>query len=147
VGVVVSRTVVRVQFHLRTFRSRQALYEAIDKIPYTLGSTNTAHALKTMRTRMFQAANGDRSGVPNVAIIVTDGVSNINADRTIPEAELARAEGIHIYAIGIGLADSTELDSIVSVPVVENRFAVLDFNDLRNLRNSLYAAYCGVSSE
>ena len=67
------------------------------------GSTNTADSIEAMRNEMFTAENGDRPDVRNMAIIITDGVSNINSRRTIPEADLAKEEGIHIYTVGIGL--------------------------------------------
>ena len=142
VGVIIYSTEDHVQFNLNTYRNKVALFQAIDYIPYRYGSTNTADALNTMRTQMYTAANGDRPGVPNVAIVITDGVSNINSRRTIPEAEQARAEGIHIYAIGIGLTDTTELDGIASQPASENSFAVQEFSELRNLRDTLFSAFC-----
>ena len=97
VGIIIYSTEDHVQFNLNTYQNKVALFEAIDYIPYRYGSTNTADALNTMRTQMFTAANGDRPGVPNVAIVITDGVSNINSRRTIPEAEQARAEGCLLY--------------------------------------------------
>ena len=49
--------------------------------------TNTAHGLHLMRTLVFDPRNrgvgGDRIDVPNVALIITDGASNVDADRTI----------------------------------------------------------------
>jgi collagen type VI alpha len=111
-------------------------------MPYRHGSTNTADALKTMRTQMFTQANGDRPDVDNICIVVTDGVSNINSRRTIPEAEQARADGIHIYAIGIGLTDTKELDGIANKPVEENRFAVQEFSELRDMRLKIFSALC-----
>ena len=83
---------------------------AIDAIENRFGSTNTADAIELMRTELYTADNGDRYGVPNVAIIVTDGVSNINSRLTIPEARQARAEGIHIYTVGIALSNTIEID-------------------------------------
>ena len=142
VGMIIYSTEDHLQFHLNGYRNKIDLYTAIDDIPYRHGSTNTADALQTMRTQMFTAANGDRPGVPNVAIVITDGVSNINARRTIPEAESARADGIHIYAIGIGLTDTTELDGIASKPVAENSFNVQEFSGLRNLRHKVFSALC-----
>ena len=91
---------------------------------------------------MYTPQNGDRPGVDNICIVVTDGVSNINSRRTIPEAEQARAEGIHIYAIGIGLTDTTELDGIASKPVEKNRFAVQEFSELSTLRDEVFAGFC-----
>jgi Mg-chelatase subunit ChlD len=142
VGVLIYSTEVHLQFQLNTYRTKGQIFDAIDQIPYRYGSTNTADGLKTMRTQMYTAVNGDRPGVPNICIVVTDGVSNINSRRTIPEAEQARAEGIHIYAIGIGLTDTTELDGIASKPVDENRFAVQEFSELRSLRDKVFAAFC-----
>ncbi|KAK0067184.1 collagen alpha-1(XIV) chain, partial [Biomphalaria pfeifferi] len=147
VGVVIYNDADYVQFQLNTYAKKADVYNAIDDIPcryrYSLYSTNTADALKTMKSVMFTAGNGDRSDVDNVAVVVTDGVSNINSRRTVPEAEQARAEGIHIYAIGIGLTDTKELDGIASKPVDENRFAVQDFKELRDLRHKVISALCG----
>ncbi|XP_025106489.1 collagen alpha-3(VI) chain-like isoform X11 [Pomacea canaliculata] len=143
VGVVIYSTEVFIQFQLNSYSSKAEVFNAIDNIPYRHGSTNTAGGLQAMRSQMFTPANGDRANVPNIAIVVTDGVSNINSRRTIPEAEQARAEGIHIYAIGIGLTDTTELDGIASKPVDENRFAVQEFSELRVLRDKVFAAFCG----
>ena len=118
------------------------MFAAIDNIPYIYGSTNTADALKTMRNRMFTLRNGDRPDVPNLVILITDGVSNINAQRTIPEAKRARDAEIHIYAIGIGLSDTRELDAIASVPASENSYAVQDFDELRGLDKRIFSAIC-----
>ena len=69
----------------------------MDSIPYIYGSTNTADSLKTMREQIFNPARGDRPDAPNIAIILTDGVSNINPRRTIPEAETARDQVVTLY--------------------------------------------------
>ena len=147
VGVIIYSTEDHLQFNLNEYSDKPSLYDAIEFMPYRYGSTNTADALKTMRTVMFTPENGDRPDIPNVAIVLTDGVSNINSRRTIPEAEQARAEGIHIYAIGIGLTDETELDGIASKPVDENRFRVQEFSELRDLRGKIFAALCASQFE
>ena len=64
--------------------------DAVDNIPYIYGSTNTADSLKVMREDIFNPARGDRPDAPNIAMILTDGVSNINSRRTISEAETSR---------------------------------------------------------
>jgi hypothetical protein len=43
-----------------------------------------------MRTEMFTARHGDRPEADNVAIVMTDGVSNINQYKTVPEADECR---------------------------------------------------------
>ena len=142
VGLVIYSTGVYVQFQMNTYRTKDEVFDAIDLMPYRYGSTNTADALQTMRTEMFTRQNGDRPDVPNICVIVTDGVSNINSRRTIPEAEQARDAGIHIYAIGIGLKDTSELDGIASRPIEKNRFAVQEFSELRVVRDQVFASVC-----
>ena len=142
VGVIIYSTEDHLEFNMNTYNTKVNVLTAIENIPYRYGSTNTADALLTMRSEMFTAGNGDRAGVPNVAIVITDGVSNINSRRTIPEAEQARAEGIHIYSIGIGLTDTQELDGIASRPVEENRYSVQEFSELRTLRDDIFHALC-----
>ena len=55
-----------------------------------------------MHEEMFTFANGDRPGVPNLGIVITDGVSTINKYDTIPQAYAARRDGIAMFAIGVG---------------------------------------------
>ena len=53
-----------------------------------------------MRSQQFIEANGDRPGVPNVAILITDGASNVNEQNTIPAAQYAKEKGITIFRWG-----------------------------------------------
>lgn len=142
IGAVLYSSDVKIQFHLNAFQTKQEVIDAVLQIPYIYGSTNTYGGLNTMRTVMFTAENGDRPSVANIAILLTDGVSNVNAYDTIPEAVKARDAGIHIYAIGIGLTDTTELSQISSLPVDENMFIVTDFNELSNLKERIFDQYC-----
>ena len=141
VGVITYSTDVHIEFRMNEYTTKSQVFDAIEQIPYRHGSTNTADALKVMK-KMFTPEYGDRPAVKNIAIVVTDGVSNINARRTIPEAESAKALGIHIYAIGIGLADTRELDGIASLPVEENRFIVKDFSELSTLSKRIFLTVC-----
>ena len=147
VGVLTYSSDVRIQFHLNEFESKREVLAAIDKIPYRYGSTNTAEALRTMNTVMFHGRNGDREDAPNMAFVVTDGVSNINSYKTIDAAEAAKKAGIHIYAIGIGLADTRELNKIASVPISQNRFIVREFDELDRLQTKLFEKICPGKSQ
>lgn len=139
VGVVIYSTKVSIQFQMNQYIGQKgALYKAIDNIPYEYGSTNTYGGLNIMRTQMFLSAVGDRPDVKNYCILITDGVSNINARRTIPEAVKARDDNIHMYVIGIGLTDTKEIDGIASPPVEENRFTVQEFSELKNMRDQVF---------
>ena len=55
---------------------------------------------RTLRTVVFNPANGNRFNVLDTAIVITDGQSNINSSQTIPEAELLQQE-VDVYVIGV----------------------------------------------
>jgi collagen type VI alpha len=140
IAIITYSTEVRVEFDLRTYHTKDELLAAVDRIKYIYGDTNTAGALKTMRTRIFSTVKGDRERVPNVAVIVTDGESNINHTETIPEAKLARQAGIEIYAIGVGVSKVEELNGIAGKP--ENRFDIEKFEQLEYNLDSVYKSLC-----
>ena len=87
---------------MNTFTSKEDVLQAIDLLRYLAGKTNTAAALNLLRTQMFTPANGDRLDIPNFAIVVTDGQSNVDRENTLPEAILARAAGIQIIVVSVG---------------------------------------------
>ena len=85
---------MRVQFSLGRHASKESLLEAIEAIPYEYGTTNTADAFKALRTEVFSKSHGDRKKVPNVAVLITDGNSNINVKRTYKEANRSKRRGM-----------------------------------------------------
>ncbi|XP_052235807.1 uncharacterized protein LOC127847743 isoform X2 [Dreissena polymorpha] len=142
VGINLYNTEVQIEFHLNRYRTSRDTLAAVDRIPYIKGSANTADALKSMSEVMFSPANGDRPDAPNVCILLTDSVSNINIRRTIPEAVAARAKGIHLYVIGIALQDTREVDAIASPPAADNSFHVETFDQLKGLHKTIFSASC-----
>ena len=118
IGVVRYGSSSSVQFSLNTYMTNESLLQAIATIPYTGGSTNTADAILTC-IQQFNTSYGARprsSGIPRIAIVVTDGRSNSQA-ATIAAAKLAHSEKILSYAVGIGNnVDKTELAAIASDP-------------------------------
>lgn len=71
VGIMVYSSQVHQIFQLRTHRYLQQVLQAVDKIEFIPGLTNTTGALNVMRTEMFSPRNGDRADVPNYAIVLT----------------------------------------------------------------------------
>lgn len=142
VAVAIYSSSVAIQFELDDFTIKTDIIRAIDKIPYIYGSSNTYQALRTMRTQMFKTRKGDRDGVQNYAILVTDGVSNINEKQVAQEAKNARAENIHIYAVGIGLYDTSELVAIATPPANKNSFVVENFDKLLDVPKKMFKGNC-----
>ncbi|XP_062587342.1 collagen alpha-6(VI) chain-like isoform X4 [Saccostrea cucullata] len=146
VGIATYSTGARIEFNLKDYTNKNDLLKAVDNISWQYGSTNTADALLLMHDTMFTAVNGDRADVPNICIVVADGLSNINYGRTIPEADAARKKGIHIYAVGVGLHDLSEVNGIANKPSSRNAFSVNNFDELEGLNNTIFESVCAVTT-
>ena len=118
VGVVQYSSIASVQFSLKTYMTNASLLQAIANIPYTGGDTNTADAILTciQQFSTFYGARPRSSGIPRIAIVVTDGRSN-SRPATIAAAQMVHSRNILSYAVGIGNnVDMTELSAIASDP-------------------------------
>lgn len=122
------------------------LATAVRNIGFVGGETNTSGALKELQSVQFQQVNGDRPGVPNVAILITDGIANVDVNETIPSALSARAAGIDIIVVGItNQTDENEIRSISSLPQQRNQnyFLSVDFANLdTEIRSTLVRETC-----
>jgi len=76
VGLVTYSTNVGTGFNLSAHSSVASVQAAISSLTYSGGGTNTAAALAHVRTTMLTSAAGDRSNVPNVVVVLTDGQSD-----------------------------------------------------------------------
>jgi hypothetical protein len=133
------------QFGLNAYNTTAALEKAIDAVTFTAGSTNTGAALEMLRLTGF---NNERPGVPNIAIVITDGLSS-DPDSTKLQARLAKAGNI-LIAIGVGnQVDQTELSNIGSVdkdtgvPLV---YQVTSYQDLQTVQNTIVKIACNVAA-
>ena len=54
-----------------------------------------------------------RDGVKKTILVITDGHSNILNETTIPEADLARQDGIVVYVVGM-LSENMSLVSLLT---------------------------------
>ena len=88
-------------FYLTSFAIKSDMINAIRNIQYDGGGTNTAGGLQLMRTEIFSHANGDRVGVQNVAIVITDGDPD-NLMAVISEVVAVKRAGIRIVGVAVG---------------------------------------------
>ena len=112
------------------------------RTPYTYGMTNLYSALSRLRNDILTEEHGDRPTVQNVALIITDGRSNLNTRLTTGEARQLKAAGLAIAGIGVKLYDLRELTSVVSDPVDRFMVTVDDFEDLEPLGPKLAFGLC-----
>ena len=74
--------------------------------------------------------------------IITDGLSNINSEATIPEAEYAKEQGIHIVSVGVNIANDWELRGMASEPADANVFKVNTYQELSEISDKLIDLSC-----
>ncbi|KAK2165643.1 hypothetical protein LSH36_47g02029 [Paralvinella palmiformis] len=141
VGVLTYSDEANIKIQLNEYNSTRSIINAMN-LPYTGGTTNTAEALRVLRTEMFVAERGDRPDAINIAVVVTDGKSN-NRKRTLEEAVATRKAGIHIVVIGVGSSiEEEELRGIATDPDDDNVFIVKDFYALTKVLTPLLTSVC-----
>ena len=135
----------RTIFSLQTYSTKAEILTAIERTDYTTGGAFTADALRMMREEIFDTDRGDRSTAPNKCIFITDGMSNIIPQETIPEAKRADSAQIHTFAIGVGLADQSEITKIASDDL--SLFLVKSYADLGDLSDVVLDRLCAHDPE
>jgi len=55
----------------------------------------------TFPKEIFNDTKGDRSDVPNVAILITDGVPNLDVDQLSGEVDIIKSLDIRIVGVGV----------------------------------------------
>ncbi len=106
--------------------------------------TNTSGGLREMMNSQFTPSR-DRADFPNIAIVITDGESNLDQIQTIPDAVQARAEGIEIVTLGItDLVNLDEVRLMSSLPQEENKnwFRIESFQVLNSVSMAVRDAAC-----
>ena len=143
VGVVPFSTSARTLFHLDDYSTSEDVQKAIDDMPYGGGHTNTSGAIRIMMSDLFNGTRGDREHVADIAIVVTDGESNRDPNRTIPEADLAKQSGVTFFVIGVtDLINEQEVKAIASDPDSEHYFNSPDIQYLENLLFQILKHVC-----
>uniref|UniRef100_A0A8C7CZA0 VWFA domain-containing protein n=1 Tax=Oncorhynchus kisutch TaxID=8019 RepID=A0A8C7CZA0_ONCKI len=112
VGVVKFSDTPALEFDLTTYPDKPSVEKAVDGIIQLGGGTKTGLALNSMGPH-FDRAKATRSNkVREYLIVITDGESE---DNVKDQAAKLRAQGITIYAIGVKLANDTQLLEIAGI--------------------------------
>ena len=142
VGVFTFSNDAKLEFGLKTYNTNEDIIKAIDAIPQYFGNTNTAAALRAVTRQGFTKTGGDRENIPNVAVLITDGIANVDIDQTLPESKIVKSEGIYLYAFAIKLRAHSDFRKIASLP--SNRTAVFlpNFKSLVSYSPSFMQTLC-----
>uniref|UniRef100_A0A8D2APN1 Matrilin-2 n=1 Tax=Sciurus vulgaris TaxID=55149 RepID=A0A8D2APN1_SCIVU len=142
VGLLQYSTQVRTEFTLRNFNSAKDMKKAVAHMKYMGKGSMTGLALKHMFERSFTQVEGARplsTRVPRVAIVFTDGRAQ---DDVSEWASKAKANGITMYAVGVGKAIEEELQEIASEPTDKHLFYAEDFSTMGEISEKLKKGIC-----
>lgn len=134
IGVVKFSDTAVPSIYLNQYPDNDLLDRAISTLELTGGETNIAEALNVTRTVMFSPLHGARTGVPMLAILMTDGRANRNAERTLVEANLLRDEGVQLFCVGM----TNNID--------EKQLHQLSNLTNRTISTSVNSVFCSASS-
>lgn len=85
------------------FTSRRDTVGKLGEIPFEAGMTNTQKALETCRKELIlNSGRGARAGYRKRVLLVTDGQSNVQKQKTLFEAFKVKLTGTQIFVIAIG---------------------------------------------
>jgi len=155
VSVVTFGDKPKMHFNLRAHDSLQDLQALLKDVGRNRHTTDIAGGLQMARNTVFKWSRGDRSGVPNVCVVMTDGQSAPwDKTNTRAKAREARNAGIEVFAVGVGSAvDATELNDITGSSdhvVLVNSFNSLgDQSTLSRLHRAVFSkcTLCSVSEK
>ncbi|XP_028621596.1 matrilin-2 isoform X3 [Grammomys surdaster] len=142
VGLLQYSTQVRTEFTLKGFSSAKDMKKAVAHMKYMGKGSMTGLALKHMFERSFTQVEGARplsTRVPRVAIVFTDGRAQ---DDVSEWASKAKANGITMYAVGVGKAIEEELQEIASEPTDKHLFYAEDFSTMGEISEKLKQGIC-----
>ncbi len=149
VGAVVFSEQVNLVFSLDRYTDADSVKNAINSIPYMGQTTNTPEGLRVTREQCFNAGNGDRPDILNLAIFISDGVPfpPNRRDPALREAEDLKNEGVSVVAIGVTDVIDVDLLRAISSPPQEeglNYFLATDFTALETIRQAVGRGTCDV---
>ena len=122
-------------WNLLRYSDRDNLIAAINNIPYIGGTTNTQDGLNYARTQIF-VPSGDRPGVTNLAIVITDGVSNVETASLPREAQALRDNAL-VIAVGVTNAVNEDELNLIASEDSRGRNYVLRVTDFRQLASQI----------
>lgn len=142
IGLLTYNTRANVEFFLGQYHSKRTIIKAIRRTRFPKGGTNTADGILRARRTMFRKKNGDRLDVPNVLVVVTSALSDVNPHRTIPQASAAKEDGIKVFTVGVDLPNLREVNAISSQPLSNHRILVENFDLLDDATAVLSYYFC-----
>ena len=144
-GLVTFSTSARILFGLDQHADIHSLQETIGALQYPGGYTNTRSALLLayylLNPSLGWGARPLTQGFPRIAILITDGKSNVGGPISNAAISLHNS-GVQVYTVGIANYDISELLEIASDPDALHVFLLNSFNDAAGFVDFLSFTTC-----
>ena len=102
VGLINYGNRAKVEFQLDEYYSRSELKYAVASVPWKDQKTNTSGALWKMSYDVFTHEHGDREDAANIALLITDGESNLDEDLVPQYSDIAK-QTAEMFVIGVSM--------------------------------------------
>uniref|UniRef100_A0A4W5P3T0 Collagen alpha-1(XII) chain n=1 Tax=Hucho hucho TaxID=62062 RepID=A0A4W5P3T0_9TELE len=129
----------KTEFKLNTYQDKGRTLAALQLVRYMGGNTKTGAALKHVGEKVFTSDNGMRKHVPKVLVVVTDGRSQ---DEVQKSASNLIHSGYSVFVVGVADVDMAELRNIGSKPSERHVFVVDDFDAFTKIQDNLITFIC-----
>ena len=131
-----------VNFNLDVYETQRELLAALS-FPGYGGKTNAADALRLSYREVFNGRGGDRDGVDNIVVMITDGRSTEQASNTRREAEQAKNRDIEIYVVAVGPEPNmSEINDMASDPDSDHVIEARRPEDVESAASDLLNKLC-----
>ncbi|XP_051576874.1 collagen alpha-6(VI) chain-like [Myxocyprinus asiaticus] len=146
IGLVQYSMKPRTEFLLSTYKTKEEILKIITTLPYLGGGTYTGQGLDFMLKEHFvkQAGSRAKEGVPQIAVVITDGQSQDNVEM---HAQNLKKQGVTVYAIGIKDAVMKQLKEIATEPHDQHIYNVFDFSALQGISEVFVQMLCNTVQE
>ncbi len=144
VGALRFSSDVHTEFRLNTYNTTEDMKDHITHMDYAQQFTNISGALWKARQDIFKPEYGDRSDVQNVALVIADGESNVDANLTHTQAEQIKREGVKVFVVAVLTKkfDENQLKYIASDPDSDHYFVSPSIKNLPKIKSSLTNHIC-----
>lgn len=141
VGAVVFSDEAERVLDLKEGVSKDAALERVKNITWGKGNTFMDKAFAKMREG-FSKENGGRPGqVPQIAVLLTDGVAT-DPYKAVEEAKKLKSLGVEVFTIGVKDAKMSELNALSSDPQSQHVFDVDSLEGLSSIVSRLSKSVC-----
>ncbi len=129
------------KFYLNQYTDREQVQNALTY--YNKGGrTNLPLALDTAMNDLLIQPNGERPGVPNVAILISDGYATVEEWRVNGLVQQLKDRGIELFTIGMGPNPNPELPDWASPTSSEHYYYVPDLSQVQRVAGDILNILC-----